>query len=126
MQAVAEDLQRWSPGGASAERMFRTLTDPDYKKATNKHGRRLNSRKGTPMHVMAAYALRRMANFEGNLNQMSAIIVVGPQAGMICARDPLMICYRIYSHAKAVPCHPMRACSPPSSDRSVLLKVQIW
>ena len=49
VQAVAERLGRWSPGGASAERMYRTLTDPGYQKTTNKHGRRLNARCGTPM-----------------------------------------------------------------------------
>jgi len=48
-QAVADRLGRWSPGGASAERMYRTLTDPGYQKTTNKHGRRLNARCGTPM-----------------------------------------------------------------------------
>lgn len=48
-QAVADLLGRWSPGGASAERMHRTLTDPGYQKTTNKHGRRLNARCGTPM-----------------------------------------------------------------------------
>ena len=40
--------------------MFRTLTDPGYQKATNKHGCRLNPRSGTPMHVMATYALQQL------------------------------------------------------------------
>jgi hypothetical protein len=40
--------------------MYRTLTDPGYQKATNKHGCRLNPRSGTAMHVMATYALRQM------------------------------------------------------------------
>ena len=69
-QGIAQRLGRWSRGGASAERMFRTLTDPGYQKATNKHGRRLNKRGGTPMHVMAAYALRQLPGREGNLTQV--------------------------------------------------------
>jgi hypothetical protein len=70
LQGIAQKLGRWSRGGASAERMFRTLTDPGYQKATNKHGRRLNKRGGTPMHVMAAYALRQLPGREGNLTQV--------------------------------------------------------
>jgi hypothetical protein len=70
-QEVAHILGRWSPGGASAERMYRTLTDPGYQRTTNKHGRRLNSRKCTPMHHMAAHALRQLPNQRGNLNQVS-------------------------------------------------------
>ena len=75
-QVVAQHLGRWSPGGASAERMYRTLTDPGYKRSTNKHGRRLNPRRGIPMHAMAAFALRRLDDHEGNLNQMSEEILV--------------------------------------------------
>lgn len=71
-QVVAERLGRWSPGGASAERMYRTLTDPAYQRSTNKHGRRINSRNCTPMHVMAAHALRQLPNQQGNLNQASS------------------------------------------------------
>ena len=56
--------------------MHRSLTDDDYQRATNKHGRRLNSRRNTPMHVMAAYALRGLDSCEGNLNQMAAVILV--------------------------------------------------
>ncbi len=69
-QAIADRLGRWSRGGASAERMYRTLTDPGYQKATNKHGRRLNKRSGTPMHVMAAHALRSLPGNEGNLTEV--------------------------------------------------------
>lgn len=50
--------------------MYRTLTDPGYQKATNKHGRRLNKRSGTPMHVMAAHALRSLPGHEGNLTEV--------------------------------------------------------
>jgi hypothetical protein len=71
-QEIADRLGRWSRGGASAERMYRTLTDPGYQKATNKHGRRLNKRSGTPMHVMAAYGLQQLPNLEGNLTQVRA------------------------------------------------------
>ena len=70
MQAIADKLGRWSRGGASAERMYRTLTDPGYQKATNKHGRRLNKRSGTPMHVMAAFALKQLPGRAGNLTQV--------------------------------------------------------
>ena len=70
MQAIADRLGRWSRGGASAERMYRTLTDPGYQKATNKHGRRLNKRSGTPMHVMAAFALKQLPGRAGNLTQV--------------------------------------------------------
>ena len=70
VQAIAEKLGRWSRGGASAERMYRTLTDPGYQKATNKHGRRLNKRSGTPMHIMAAHALQQLPGKEGNLTQV--------------------------------------------------------
>lgn len=52
--------------------MYRTLTDPGYQKATNKHGRRLNKRSGTPMHVMAAHALRALPGKEGNLTEVRA------------------------------------------------------
>lgn len=34
LQAIADQLGRWSRGGASAERMYRTLTDPGYHKAS--------------------------------------------------------------------------------------------
>ena len=71
-QAIAGKLGRWSRGGASAERMYRTLTDPGYHRATNKHGRRLNKRGGTPMHVMAAHALRQLPGMAGNLTQARA------------------------------------------------------
>lgn len=71
LQAIATALNRFSKGGASAERMYRTLTDPEYKKSTNKHGRRLNSRKGTPMHIMAAFALRMLPNHRGNLTKIA-------------------------------------------------------
>jgi hypothetical protein len=40
----------------------------------SKHGRRVNSRKGIPMHIMATYALFRLPNFEGNLSEMAAKI----------------------------------------------------
>lgn len=40
----------------------------------NKHGRRINPRKGIPMHVMATYALLRLSGHEGNLSDMSAKI----------------------------------------------------
>jgi hypothetical protein len=35
-EAVANRLGRWSKGGASAERMFRTLADPQYQKTSNR------------------------------------------------------------------------------------------
>ncbi|CAL8463714.1 g3248 [Coccomyxa elongata] len=77
-EAIADRLGRWSRGGASAERMYRTLTDPGYQKATNKHGRRLNKRSGTPMHVMAAHALRTLPGKEGNLTEISDVIKQHP------------------------------------------------
>lgn len=40
----------------------------------NKHGRRINPRKGIPMHIMATYALLRLPELEGNLSDMSAKI----------------------------------------------------
>eukprot|EP00884_Botryococcus_braunii_P004872 jgi/Botrbrau1/14386/Bobra.0014s0035.1 len=78
-EVVADRLGRWSPGGASAERMYRTLTDPGYQRSTNKHGRRINSRKCRPMHVMAAYALQQLPNRQGNLNQIAGIIADTPE-----------------------------------------------
>mmetsp|Transcript_4730 Transcript_4730/g.13119 ORF Transcript_4730/g.13119 Transcript_4730/m.13119 type:complete len:462 (-) Transcript_4730:256-1641(-) len=61
--------------GPSAERMYRTLTDPDYSKSGNPHGRRLNPRKGsTPMHVMATYSLQQLPDNEGNLTQITQLI----------------------------------------------------
>ena len=56
--------------------MYRTLTDPGYQKATNKHGRRLNKRSGTPMHVMAAFALKQLPGKAGNLTQVSQLLLV--------------------------------------------------
>jgi hypothetical protein len=48
---------------------------PDFdRQGVSKHGRRVNSRKGIPMHIMATYALFRLPNFEGNLSEMSAKI----------------------------------------------------
>mmetsp|Transcript_30992 Transcript_30992/g.79562 ORF Transcript_30992/g.79562 Transcript_30992/m.79562 type:complete len:448 (+) Transcript_30992:262-1605(+) len=77
-EAVAERLGRVR-GGSSAERMYRTLTDPAYHKSSNPHGRRLNPRKGsTPMHVMAAYALQRLPGNEGNLSQIGDLIKNNP------------------------------------------------
>lgn len=38
-QAIADMLGRWSRGGASAERMYRTLTDPGYHKVGGWVGR---------------------------------------------------------------------------------------
>lgn len=90
---VAERLGRWSPGGASAERMYRTLTDPTYQRSTNKHGRRINSRNCTPMHVMAAHALRQLPNQQGNLNQASPPppypFLGTPQASLLLSASPL-------------------------------------
>ena len=54
--------------------MYRTLTDPGYQKATNKHGRRLNKRSGTPMHVMAAFALKQLPGKAGNLTQVCLLV----------------------------------------------------
>ena len=79
-QAIADRLGRWSRGGASAERMYRTLTDPGYQKATNKHGRRLNKRSGTPMHVMAAFALKQLPGRAGNLTQVRLSPLCGQQS----------------------------------------------
>jgi len=42
------------------------------------HGRRINSRKGTPMHVMATYALLALPGREGNLSEMAAKIEAHP------------------------------------------------
>ena len=66
-------------GGASAERMYRTLTDPGYQKATNKHGCRLNPRSGTAMHVMATYALRQMPGAQREVLQMPRQLGCGDQ-----------------------------------------------
>lgn len=77
---VAERLNALRPSalprrGASAERMYRTLTDPGYSKATNPHGRRIRPRKGhTPMHVMATYSLQKLPNNEGNLTEITDLI----------------------------------------------------
>uniref|UniRef100_A0A061R5K4 Myb-like domain-containing protein n=1 Tax=Tetraselmis sp. GSL018 TaxID=582737 RepID=A0A061R5K4_9CHLO len=61
--------------GPSAERMYRTLTDPSYSRTANPHGRRLNPRKGTtPMHVMATYSLQQLPDNEGNLSQITELI----------------------------------------------------
>lgn len=74
-EALAVKLGRGGRGGASAERMYRTLTDPTYHKSNNPHGRRLNPRKGsTPMHVMATYALQKLPNNEGNLSKIGELI----------------------------------------------------
>ena len=63
--------------GAAAERMYRSLTDPAYVKASNKHGKRINPRRGSiPTHIMAAYALCRLPGFEGNLREISQEIEV--------------------------------------------------
>ena len=56
--------------------MYRTLSDPGYKKASNKHGRRLNARDSLPMHFKAAFALRRLPNHRGNLKQMAVPVAV--------------------------------------------------
>uniref|UniRef100_A0A7S1X7U3 Myb-like domain-containing protein n=1 Tax=Tetraselmis chuii TaxID=63592 RepID=A0A7S1X7U3_9CHLO len=78
-EAVGERLGRGPRGGASAERMYRTLTDPAYHKSSNPHGRRINPRKGsTPMHVMASYALQRLPENEGNLSQIGDLIKSNP------------------------------------------------
>ena len=80
-EKVATRLNRNRPqgeaprGGPSAERMYRTLTDPEYNKSANPHGRRLNPRKGsTPMHVMATYSLQQLPDNEGNLTQITELI----------------------------------------------------
>jgi hypothetical protein len=39
-----------------------------------KHGRRINPRKGIPMHIMATYALLRLPEREGNLSDMASKI----------------------------------------------------
>ena len=72
-QCIAENLGR-PQAGASAERMFRSLKNPDYQRVANKHGRRLNPRKGIPMHVMATYALLLLPDREGNLSEMATKI----------------------------------------------------
>lgn len=43
-EVIADRLGKWSPKGASAERVYRTITDPGYHRATNKHGRRCGGR----------------------------------------------------------------------------------
>lgn len=78
-EAVANRLGRWSKGGASAERMFRTLADPQYQKSSNRHGCRLNPRTGTPMHVMVEYALQRLPGNEGNIDAIAKIIEANPE-----------------------------------------------
>jgi hypothetical protein len=42
--------------------------------SSNKHGRRLNPRKGIPMHIMATYALMRLPERQGNLSDMASKI----------------------------------------------------
>lgn len=81
-EVVADKLGRWSRGGASAERMYRTLTDPGYQKSTNKHGRRLNPRRGTPMHIMALCALRALPGQQGTLSQIASAIRQHPAHGL--------------------------------------------
>ena len=59
--------------------MYRSLTDPAYVKASNKHGKRINPRRGSiPTHIMAAYALCRLPGHEGNLREISQEIEVPP------------------------------------------------
>lgn len=78
-EVVADLMGKWSPKGASAERMYRTLTDPGYYRATNKHGRRLNSRTSIPMYIKAVYALLQLQGHEGNLTQISDVIAKHPE-----------------------------------------------
>ena len=47
---------------------------PSHPRTPNKHGRRLNPRKGIPMHIMATYALMRLSDHQGNLSDMAAKI----------------------------------------------------
>ena len=63
-------------------------TDPDVepellaeRAVVSKHGRRINPRKGIPMHVMATYALQLLPNHEGNLTDMSTVI---EENGLFC------------------------------------------
>ena len=71
--------------GAAAERMYRSITDPAYVKSSNRHGKRINPRKGSiPTHLMAAYALGRLPDNEGNLREISKQIEVGPSQEQLC------------------------------------------
>lgn len=53
----------------------RARARPTHARATagvqGKHGRRINPRKGIPMHIMATYALLRLPDREGNLSDMA-------------------------------------------------------
>lgn len=60
--------RRSSARPSPTEALERVNTTP------NKHGRRINPRKGIPMHIMATYALLRLPDHEGNLSDMSAKI----------------------------------------------------
>ena len=77
LQRVALEVGLAEGSGAAAERMYRSITDPAYVKASNKHGKRINPRRGSiPTHLMAAYALGRLPNHEGNLREISKQIEV--------------------------------------------------
>ena len=77
LQRIAMEVGCLEGSGAAAERMYRSLTDPAYVKASNKHGKRINPRRGSiPTHIMAAYALCRLPRHEGNLREISQEIEV--------------------------------------------------
>ena len=79
LQRIAVEVGCLEGSGAAAERMYRSLTDPAYVKASNKHGKRINPRRGSiPTHIMAAYALCRLPGHEGNLREISQEIEVPP------------------------------------------------
>ena len=90
MQHIAGIMRRWSKGGASPERMYRTLTDATYQKATNKHGRRLRDRNQRPSHILATYALLQRPGHKGNIQEMAEIIrvrlklYIGAQLPLAC------------------------------------------
>lgn len=62
--------------GSRESKPYRTSSEPrqvggQHRVLVSKHGRRINPRKGIPMHVMATYALLRLPSHEGNLTEMA-------------------------------------------------------
>jgi len=63
-----------APLPRAPSRSPRTPRSPGKQGQSSRHGRRVNPRKGIPMHVMATYALLRLPRHEGNLTEMAGVI----------------------------------------------------
>ena len=86
--AVATKLGRGPAAAASAERLFRTLADPAYARATSAHGRRLGPRSGPPMAALAAAALATLPGRTGTLAQVAAAIQALPACAPLLDWSP--------------------------------------